>query len=36
MASNIVKVDEMRKAGKIDAEEHSYLIKQIAEFYSAK
>ena len=36
MASNIVKVDEMRKAGKIDAEEHSYLIKQITEFYSAK
>ena len=34
MASNIVKVDDMRKAGKIDADEHAYLIKQITEFYS--
>ncbi len=34
MASNIVKVDEMRKSGKIGAEEHSYLLKQITEFYS--
>jgi PEGA domain len=34
MASNIVKVDQMRKDGKISPEEHSYLLFQITEFYS--
>ncbi len=34
MASNIVKVDEMRKAGKIGADEHTYLLNQITEFYT--
>ncbi len=36
MTKNILQVDEMRKSGKITAEEHSYLISQITEFYSKK
>ncbi len=34
MASSIVKVDQMRKEGKITPEEHSYMLFQITEFYS--
>ncbi len=34
MAASIVKVDEMRKSGKIGEDEHSYLLKQVTEFYS--
>ena len=34
MAASIVKVDQMKKDGKISSEEHSYLINQITDFYS--
>ena len=34
MTSNIGKVDALRKEGKISAEEHSYLLSRITEFYS--
>ena len=34
MAANIVKVDQMKKDGKISSEEHSYLLNQITDFYS--
>jgi len=34
MTYNIIKVDEMRKRGIISAEEHSYLLGQITQFYS--
>lgn len=33
MTANILKADDMRKTGEINAEEHSYLIKTISEFY---
>ena len=36
MTSNILKVDQMRKEGKISQQEHSYLIKTITDFYSKK
>ncbi len=34
MTKSILKVDEMRKNGDISADEHSYLVQQIAAFYS--
>lgn len=34
MTANILKADDMRKAGEIDADEHSYLIKTISDFYT--
>ncbi len=34
MASYVVKVDEMRKAGKIDEDEHTYLLGQLTNFYA--
>jgi len=36
MTTNILKVDQMRKDGKISQAEHSYLIKTITEFYTKK
>lgn len=36
MQNNIDKVDELKKSGKISPEEHSYMIKKIVQFYSAK
>lgn len=35
-SKSVAKADEMRKSGKITAEEHSYLIKTISDFYSKK
>lgn len=33
MAGAILKVDQLRKDGKISRDEHSYLLMQITEFY---
>lgn len=36
MQNNLNKVDQLKKDGKISDSEHSYMIKKIIEFYSAK
>ncbi len=36
MQNNLDKVDQLRKDGKITEQEHSYMLKKIIEFYSAK
>lgn len=36
MQKNIDKADQLKKDGKISEKEHSYLIKKIVQFYSAK
>ncbi len=36
MQRNLDKVDQLKKDGKISEKEHSYMLKKIVEFYSAK